>query len=51
MRNLYYIKFSITAPSDDECEELSRSAAFLFGLIHARYIVTMHGLEIMVDNT
>lgn len=34
-------------PSEAESEELSRSAALLFGLIHARYIVTSHGLEVM----
>mmetsp|Transcript_11184 Transcript_11184/g.11211 ORF Transcript_11184/g.11211 Transcript_11184/m.11211 type:complete len:500 (+) Transcript_11184:165-1664(+) len=34
-------------PAEAESEELSRSAALLFGLIHARYIVTSHGLEVM----
>ena len=35
------------APSESETEELSRSAALLYGLIHARYIITSHGLEAM----
>ena len=35
------------APSEAETEELSRSAALLYGLIHARYIITSHGLEAM----
>lgn len=34
-------------PAEAENEELSRSAALLYGLIHARYIVTTHGLEVM----
>jgi Casein kinase II regulatory subunit len=38
----------ITAPTEAETEELSRSAALLYGLIHARYIITSHGLESMV---
>ena len=37
-----------TAPTEAETEELSRSAALLYGLIHARYIITSHGLESMV---
>jgi casein kinase II subunit beta len=32
-----------------ESEELSRSASVLYGLIHARYIVTSNGLEMMVS--
>jgi Casein kinase II regulatory subunit len=36
------------APTEAETEELSRSAALLYGLIHARYIITSHGLEAMV---
>jgi len=35
------------APSEAETEELSRSAALLYGLVHARYIITSHGLEAM----
>jgi len=35
------------APTEAETEELSRSAALLYGLIHARYIITSHGLESM----
>ena len=34
-------------PMEPESEELSRSAALLYGLIHARYIITSHGLEAM----
>lgn len=34
-------------PNDAENEELSRSAALLYGLVHARYIITAHGLEAM----
>lgn len=36
------------APNEAESEELSRSAALLYGLIHARYIITSIGLETMV---
>lgn len=36
------------APNEAESEELSRSAALLYGLIHARYIITSMGLETMV---
>lgn len=36
------------APNEAESEELSRSAALLYGLIHARYIITSVGLETMV---
>ena len=32
-----------------ENEELSRSCSLLYGLIHARYIITAHGLETMVS--
>ncbi len=34
-------------PTEPETEDLSRSAALLYGLIHARYIVTSHGLDSM----
>jgi len=34
-------------PMEPESEELSRSAALLYGLIHARYIITSHGLDAM----
>ena len=34
-------------PTEPESEDLSRSAALLYGLIHARYIITSHGLESM----
>lgn len=34
-------------PMEPESEELSRSAALLYGLIHARYIITAHGLDAM----
>ena len=34
-------------PMEPESEELSRSAAILYGLIHARYIITSHGLDSM----
>ena len=36
-------------PAEAESEELSRAAAMLFGLIHSRYILTSHGLEVMVS--
>ena len=39
----------LSAPTEAETEELSRSAALLYGLIHARYIITSHGLEAMVS--
>jgi casein kinase II subunit beta len=39
------------APNEAESEELSRSAALLYGLIHARYIITSMGLETMVGTT
>ena len=39
------------APTEAETEELSRSAALLYGLIHARYIITSHGLESMVSQS
>lgn len=38
-----------TAPSETESDELSRSATLLYGLIHARFIITAHGLEAMVN--
>lgn len=38
----------LTALSDSESEELSQAAATLYGLIHARYIITSMGLEAMV---
>lgn len=34
-------------PNEPETEDLSRSAVLLYGLIHARYIITSHGLEAM----
>lgn len=42
------LTFSFLAPNEAESEELSRSAALLYGLIHARYIITSIGLETMV---
>jgi casein kinase II subunit beta len=36
-----------TGADDIESEELARSTALLYGLIHARYIVTQRGLESM----
>ena len=42
------ICFPILSDSDEvETEELSKSAAMLYGLIHARYIVTTAGLSAM----
>jgi casein kinase II subunit beta len=32
---------------EQETEEIARSAALLYGMIHARYIITSHGLESM----
>ena len=34
-------------PSEPETEDLSKSAALLYGLIHARYIITPRGLDCM----
>ena len=34
-------------PDEAESEDLSRSAALLYGLIHARFIITASGLEAM----
>lgn len=35
-------------PSETSIEDVSRSSALLYGLIHARYIITSIGLEAMV---
>ena len=35
-------------PPDSDSEDLSRSTTLLYGLIHARYIITIRGLEMMV---
>jgi casein kinase II subunit beta len=34
-------------PNESETEDIARSAALLYGLIHARYIITAHGLDSM----
>lgn len=35
--------------SDTSGEELQQNAEILYGMIHARYIITIHGLETMVS--
>jgi casein kinase II subunit beta len=37
-----------TSFNEAESEEISRAAGLLYGMIHARYIITAHGLEAMV---
>jgi casein kinase II subunit beta len=39
------------ASQEVESEDLSRTATVLYGLIHARYIITAHGLDNMVKIT
>ncbi len=34
---------------EEEEEEFQENAEMLYGLIHARYIVTLHGMENMVS--
>lgn len=35
--------------SDTSEDELQQNAEILYGMIHARYIITIHGLETMVS--
>lgn len=36
---------------ETESEEVHRAAVLLYGMIHARYIITAHGLDAMVRTT
>jgi hypothetical protein len=40
-----------SAESDESDEDLQQSAELLYGMIHARYIITTNGLEVMVSRT
>ena len=46
---LKFIFFVFTDSEPDDEMELDRSAALLYGLIHARYIITTNGLNAMVN--
>lgn len=44
---IFFFMFTDSEPDDEM--ELDRSAALLYGLIHARYIITTNGLNAMVN--